>query len=384
MSATEGKPVRIALVDEGPQAKFAIDIMGAYCLLSEVSSLFTINADLNGQMITIDNNTIKFPFKDAKYDYVNGAVPGYSPSAVLPWVTSNPNQLYKGLKSTPFKRYFGAAKAGPKNNLGHSMVRVRFFIDPANRERAERIAGKKLPDDLFKANYNGETVQIGSNFAFANNLPPNASIWERIYNSGVNVSKLLLQRAAQYPGRKLYGADGRNLVKVNDGDGFIVKSKFQTDCSGGSFWILVNAGIVLPQGDAMWPPNTGYMRAYKNGWPSKIKLAPGIKAVPVPIDSVQPGDLILWDRNKDSNNHLLIYAGPGKKFDFGCDASCKKQQPLSGSHKQGSPPKGGYGAWRFVPDGTQAVAATSNDGAAAAPAAQGGQQTGSQQQPATT
>jgi hypothetical protein len=242
------------------------------------------------------------------------------------------------------------------------MIRVKFYIDPSRRADAEKKVGKSLPDDLFKPNYDGEVVDIGGTPSIADpGVTDNSSIWERIYDSGVRVSQLLLQRAAQNPNRKLYKA-GRNLKKTNE-NGFRVVSQLGTDCSAGAFWILVNAGIILPEGPAMWPPNTGYMRSWKNGWPPQLKLAPGIKAVPVPIQSVQPGDLILWDRNKDSDNHLLIYAGQGKKFDFGGDASVKKQQPIAGSHLSSSARGSSYyvysyGAWRFVSDSAPAAGAT--------------------------
>lgn len=353
-SSSQGRPVRCALVDNGPRHKWAIDIMGSYCLLDEVKDLFRIKAQKADKSVQIiDGQTVKFPFANKKYDYINNEIPGYSPSAVKEWITSN--CLYNGVKTSPFIRYFGECVAGPKKSSnGNSMIRVKFYIDESKREEAEKRVGKSLPDDLFKPNYSGAVINIGNVPSLAaSDIPQNGSIWERIYASGVNVSKLLLQRAAENPGITLY-KNGRNLQKTNQ-SGFSVVSAKGTDCSGGVFWILINAGLILPEGDAMWPPNTGYMRPYKNSWPPNLKLAPGIKVVSVPISNVQPGDLILWDRNKDSNNHLLIYAGPGKKFDFGGDASVKKQQPIAGSHLSTSPAGttyyvSSYAVWRFVPD----------------------------------
>lgn len=353
-SSTQGKPVRCTLVDNGPFHKWAIDVMGSFCLLDEVKDLFRIKAvKADGSAQVVDGNSLKFPFADKQYDYINGEIPGFSPTAIKSWL--NPNCLYNGVKTSPFKRYYGECKAGPKrSDNGHSMIRVKFYIDPTKRDEAEKKVGKKLPDDLFKPNYSGETVNIGGTPSYSSNeLVDNASIWERIYKSGVEISNLLVQRAAANPGVKLY-KNGRELKKSSE-NGLSVVSTAGTDCSAGAFWILVNAGLIEPTSLALSPPNTGYMRAYKNGWPSNLKLAAGIKVVPVSIENVQPGDLILWDRNKDSNNHLLIYAGPGKKFDFGNDAAIKKQQPVNGSHLSSSPQGStyyvySYAAWRFLPE----------------------------------
>lgn len=355
ISATQGKPVRCTLVDNGPFHKWAIDVMGSFCLLNEVKDLFKIKAVKADNSTLIVGDTVKFPFADKKYDYINGEIPGFSPEAVKSWVTSS--CLYNNVKTSPFKAYYGEVIAGPKRpDNGHSMIRVKFYIDPSKKEAAEKKIGKSLPDALFKPNYDGEVVDISETLTIANsNITDNSSIWERIYDSGVRISQLLRQRAAQNPGAPLYKV-GRNLVRSNDNN-FIVVSQKGTDCSGGAFWILVNAGIILPEGIAMGPPITGYMRSWKNGWPPELKLAPGIKAVPVPINSVQPGDLILWDRNKESNNHLMIYAGQGKAFDFGNENYVKAQQPVSRSHISSSPRGSNYyvysyGAWRFVATNT--------------------------------
>lgn len=343
-SSTEGRPIRINLVDDGPHSAFKLDVMGAYCLLNDVKDLFKIQAEGAGGWKNIDNNIIKFPFADGKYDYVNGEISGYSPDAVLKFREN----LYKNLEVSPFKRYLGTGRSGPKDGKGHSLVRVRFFIDPQNREKAEKLVKKTLPDELFKTNYQGETIDISPSFKIERNLllADNSSIAGRILNAGVKVSTYVKNSGEGYDqaGRDLQLASNKGLTD------FKYVSRHGTDCSSSVAWILAEAGLLdFGNRKVISPPGTGIWRQYKNSWPNKeLPLVKGLKGVPVPIEEAKAGDIILWDRNKPSNNHVLIYAGPGQVFDFGSTKSCNKQQPLARSHL--SNVSGGCWAWRIVQD----------------------------------
>lgn len=344
VSSTEGRPIRINLVDDGPHSAFKLDVMGAYCLLDEVKDLFKIQAQDKDGWKLINNTTIKFPFATARYDYVKGEIPGYSPAAMLEFRKN----LYNNREVSPFKRYLGTGRSGPKNSKGQSMVRVRFFIDPKNREKAEKLVKKALPADLYKTNYEGEVVNISTDFKLERNLlmTDNSTISGRILNAGVKVSNYIKNS------KEGYDQNGRDLILASKKGISDLKyvSKHGTDCSSSITWILAEAGVV-DFGDKSYisPPHTGLWRKFKNSWPnSALPLAAGLKGIPVPINEVKPGDIILWDRNKESNNHVLIYAGPGQVFDFGNDKSCNKQQPLARSHM--SDVSGGCWAWRIVQD----------------------------------
>jgi hypothetical protein len=161
ISTSTAIPVRCALVDNGPFNKWAIDVMGAFCLLDEFKNLFRIRATrvTDNTRHTI-GDTIKFPFADKKYDYINGEILGYSPSAILDWI--DPRKGYKVLTNSPFRGdYSGECINGPKHpRTKNSMIRVKFYIDPSNREAAEQTVGKILPDDLFKPNYTEESLDV--------------------------------------------------------------------------------------------------------------------------------------------------------------------------------------------------------------------------------
>lgn len=343
-SSTEGRPIRINLVDDGPHSAFKLDVMGAYCLLDDVKDLFKIQAQDSSGWKNIDNDKIKFPFASGKYDYVNGEISGYSPEAVLMFRKN----LYKNVESSPFKRYLGTGRSGPKDSKGHSLVRVRFFIDPKNREKAEKLVKKTLPEELFKTNYQGGTVDISPSFKLEKNLlmSDNSLISGSILTAGIKVSSYVSLSGEGYDqnGRDLIPASKKGLSD------FKYVSRHGTDCSGGVTWILAEAGLLdFGAKTVISPPGTGIWRQYKNSWPNTaLPLAKGLKGIPVPIEEVKPGDIILWDRNKPSNNHVLIYAGPGQVFDFGSDKSCNKIQPLSRSHL--SDVSGGCWAWRIVQD----------------------------------
>ena len=355
-SSNEGRVLRINMVDDGPN-DFKLDLIGAYCLLDEVKDLFTITAVKGRNSTIIGKDEITFPFASKRYDYVNGEISGYSPEKVL---------SYGKRKADPlFTNYHMTVKAGPKTKTGHPLVRVRFFIDPKNREKAEKLVKKKLPDELFKTNYQGETVQIQPVVpSFSTNELANKEIVDRITAAGAKISSYLIRTGQKYnnSGRGLMKAEIKRLNSSNPTVNEIVKregfkwvSKNGTDCSGGVSWILAEAGL-LDLGDKknFWPPHTGDWKNYKNSWPKELPLAKGYKGIPVPIAEAQPGDIVLWDRNKSSMNHLIIKApqpdnkkGDSFIFNFG-ETGCRKQQPQSGSHL--SKVSGGCWAWRIVPD----------------------------------
>lgn len=139
-SQTEGKAFRIKLVDEGPwhvnknSGLWILDIMSAFAMLDENQGTFSISAK---GIPDLYSSEYKFPFANAKYDYLNGIIPGYSPDAELGWNI----QQTKKLDLT-----------GNKVNGLVGKCRVKFFIDPSHKAKAEEICGKTLPDDLFTCN----------------------------------------------------------------------------------------------------------------------------------------------------------------------------------------------------------------------------------------
>lgn len=332
ISATEGKVIRVKMVDEGPVHKVAIDIMGAFCMLDSYKDIFSVYGKINGKNETIDNTTYKFPFASAGYDYINGEIPGYGPTQML--------ELRKNVKiNTAFSKYGGSTKGGATNNVGHAITRVRFFIDQSHKEAAEKVIGHPLPEDIFKTNYDGEIVQltpVGMGAPLTN--VDNSTLAGRIINAGIKVGQYCHNNGFKY------SWDGRTLNTAPAGSGMAVVAKSSTDCSAGVWWILAEAGFLKkPTG---WPPNTVFFR--KN---FSSSLVDGISVVEVSINQIQPGDIILWDRGRSQGNHIAIYSGPGKCFDFGSTKRIGSIQPVNKGLDDKSA-IAGRKVWRVVPAGT--------------------------------
>ena len=90
----------------------------------------------NGEKIEIiGKGELTFPYASKRYDYINGEIADYSPEKIL--------KYGKRIATPLYTNYSLSVKAGPKTKAGHPLVRVRFFIDPKNREKAEKLVNKK-------------------------------------------------------------------------------------------------------------------------------------------------------------------------------------------------------------------------------------------------
>lgn len=164
ISNDKAKVLKIRVVDVGLNYDSPyLDIMGAFCVINSHRDIFKIVAKRNGDNI-IDGSKIAFLFQDCNYDYVKGEIVGYGPESVYKKFYPSSNELFKNTTSVfkedkKFFRYTGGTKGGPKKSNkskhipGASQLRVRFFIHPSAKEKAEKIIGQPLPEELMKVNY---------------------------------------------------------------------------------------------------------------------------------------------------------------------------------------------------------------------------------------
>lgn len=310
---TTGKAYKIKIVDEGPfsleSTKYGslwkIDVMGAFTMLTENKGLFNnLMGKYHGNYANLDNINFIFPFKDSSYDIMKGEIAGYTPEAVIKIANGDmaTSAILPGKinKSTELISSYGCDK---------EICRVKFYIEPEHRAEAESICGKKLPDDLFKTN---GTYGMNAPIVSFNSLPPDAGILEKITYAGALVNQNVISRGL------VYGNCG-GYMKNAEG---IIVTKNKIDCASGVNVILANAGIIdilraqseRAQSNTVW---------YRGNW---LKyLMPGYTATQVPPEQVAPGDVILYDRGRDSYNHAYIYMGSGKAFDYGSGVG--KPQP---------------------------------------------------------
>ena len=312
-SGVSGKAFRIKIVDEGPHPPYCysskglwkIDIIGAFCMLTENQSLFNIYGKNASGSVPIDNVNYVFPFKDAKYDILTGEISGYTPEAILEIIDKN--QVHENKKI--FSSYFG-------NPVGSGAVRVKFYIEPAHRSQAEKIVGKPLPDDFFKTNGN---YVAGLNSSAI--VPQDGSIGALIRQAAIMVGNYCNTNNINY------GSIGGYIKRP---DGLVIGSGRNIDCASGINCILATAGI-FTYSPGEYYGNTAWWRS--GGHLSKI--SPGYTATKVfagdtiPKDILQPGDIILYDRGRPYDNHLSLYMGPGERADFGNPDSARSIQPLA-------------------------------------------------------
>ncbi|MBR4890647.1 MAG: hypothetical protein IKU15_05100 [Clostridia bacterium] len=342
-SGTSGKAFRIKMVDEGPVGQYAtvkggknaglwkIDIIGAFCMLTENQSLFNVYGTMNGKKVSIDNTTLSFPFKDSKYDILTGEIPNYTPEAMLKY--RQDGQVNANVKMvTP---YYG-------HPVGNDTVcRVRFYVDPAHRAEAEQICGKTLPEELFKTNGNYTAAVEGG----INMVPGDGSVSSAIRAAAVMVSNYCVSNGFSY------GAIGGYVQKP---DGLIIDRGRTIDCASGINCILATAGVLQFKngeyfGNTAWWRSGGHLS----------KLCPGVTATKVhsgptvDVNQLCCGDVLLYDRNRDMNNHLSLYISPTEKTDFGSDSQVKKVQPQSKSITKSAAAAGAANivVWRFTKTG---------------------------------
>lgn len=316
-SNTSGKAIRIKLVSFGPMHEGPrFDIMPAFCLAKGNAEVFKITALSKGRDTVVDGTNLKFMFADCPYDWKKGEVIGYGPATLKQKLFGPSGKSFD--QSKVWRGYTGGTVGGPTGIHGFSVVRVRFFIEPGHKEKAEKILKCPIPDELLKTNYEEGTLALPSvttvNSQMAN--VDNSTIAGMIVNAGLKVGNYCLSRGLGY------NQDRRTprAARAGDTSGMKVVAD-ATDCSAGVWWILGEAGIINPKyySSAVGTPSwRGKLTKYFN---------PGFDMVQVDINNIQPGDIILWDRGKPSNNHVAIYASAGKCFDFGSDERVKAPQP---------------------------------------------------------
>lgn len=315
-SNTSGKAIRIKLVSFGPMHEGPrFDIMPAFCLAKGNAEVFKITALAKGRNTVIDGTNLKFMFADCPYDWKKGEVIGYGPATLKQKLFGSGKSFDQ---SKVWRGYTGGTVGGPTGINGFSVVRVRFFIEPGHKEKAEKILGCSIPDELMKTNYEEGTLALPdvsmANLQMAN--VDNSTIAGMIVNAGLRVGNYCSTRGLGYN----QSMRTPHAAKAGDTSGLKVVAN-ATDCSAGVWWILGEAGIINPRYYSSAPSTVG--------WRDKLTkfFNPGFDMVQIDINNIQAGDIILWDRGKSSNNHVAIYASPGKCFDFGNNERVKAPQP---------------------------------------------------------
>lgn len=168
----------------------------------------------------------------------------------------------------------------------------------------------------------------------------------RILNAGIKVGQYCNANKLTYD----QGDRALKAAPAGSGMSYIPRNNHGTDCSAGTWWILSEAGLI--KNPTSWPINT---TGYRTN-PGKY-LTDGYIATEVPIENIQPGDIIMWDRGKNENNHVAIFASMGKCFDFGGRGTVPKLQPVNKGLVDSSA-VAGRRVWRISSAGAVAASPT--------------------------
>ena len=227
-SASSGKVILCKVVDYGPEG--IVDLMGAYCSLSELSSLFKVTG-LNGDGGAKWRETnAKFICADKSYNHITGEISGYGPEEV------KAKKNKEGDPAALFKTFTVSPPAGDK-------FFVRFFVDPSWREKAEKAVGHSLPDDFCKQKSGGNTgtgsgalITGTSTINMNYNVSGNLSALEKEilskpikFTNAVYPHKILPQKQVK-TGKTVWGGKRTKLsqlvkAKVPDGYPLMVEAK---------------------------------------------------------------------------------------------------------------------------------------------------------------
>ena len=160
----------------------------------------------------------------------------------------------------------------------------------------------------------------------------------RIMNAGIKIGQYCSSHGFKYNNgdRALKQAAAGNNIS------YVPKHESGTDCSGGVWWIMAEAGLLKNPLNPYPINTTGYRTDFSS------HLADGYKAVEVSVETIQPGDIIMWDRNLGSMNHVAIYASQGKCFNFG-KKSVPRLQPVNKGLVDSSAKS--RRVWRIMPAG---------------------------------
>ena len=162
ISNTESKVLKIKIVDNcAEHTEPRLDIMPSFCLINSHRDIFSITGSRKGKN-KIDGSKIAFLFQDCNYDYINGEIVGYGPENVYKKFYPYSSKLFEDSKSIlNYNKVFlgmdGKTVGGPKSKrvergliIEHSLVKVRFFIDPSAKEQAEKQAEKEFRRQCLK------------------------------------------------------------------------------------------------------------------------------------------------------------------------------------------------------------------------------------------
>ena len=285
-----------------------LDTMAAILLTPGFESVVTLQNTKYGML---NSDQLYFPWKNQKYDYKNGQIPGYSPSQLMGLGLSDSAKRVSLMAAFTWKSHY---KAGSQQ---HAVARGRFFIDAKDKEQAKAII-PNLPDDFFQTNYaEGAIGYFGSSV----DLSEVGEASEKIKIMANTIAGII---ADAYTTKNPYYYGNGEFISAQQGAPYKYISRNHTlDCDSYVDWVLTEAGIKQgPAGNisgrlkaSQWSPNI--LNRY---------IMPGYKAIDLGTDPTKavPGDILIF--GKGESHHAAIFS----------------------SLKNGALEEYGMGNWRYV------------------------------------
>lgn len=278
------------------------DIMTSLLLLNDFSEIcYFSSKELN---TVVNQGDLSFPWASAGYNYKKGQIPGYGPQGI-----ANLGLIFESKAGTQIPGGHAMFKTkGLTNDRSHHVARVRFFVDPENRDKAKSII-PNLPEDFFQTNYADKGTAYFNTATLSNYLSVGALIEDYAFK---------IMRYGQYlknQGKPMSWGTCGLRKEANQGatvgsgkNSYYIPAYRSTggkcNCDAFVNWVLLESGVTNSTSIHNKYNAKDWTAAAING-----QLNAGYSAIKVPdITQATPGDILVYDY-KDGNDggHCAIF-----------------------------------------------------------------------------
>lgn len=287
-----------------------LDINIALLLTNDFSEIATINSkELNE---TVNQGNLVFPWASSSYNYKKAQIPGYGPKGI-----AELGLVYESKLGTIINgdRLVFKTKA-LTDNKEHHIARVRFFVDPENKDIAKSVI-PNLPDEFFQTNYSDRATAF---FTAASDASQYSSVGFAIVDKSQQIMMnavgkgyvYAIENGVQKGSPILQAAPaGRTLKYMAIAKPYT--STIYVDCDSFVNWALLEAGLTT---------NTNLHNGKAGEWTTQKvaqSLEPGYKAIEISnITQAEPGDILIYGKGV---SHAAVFdkleGGSIKGYSFG-------------------------------------------------------------------
>lgn len=327
VSVSQGRALRVKVVDSSGNTGYqgslnnsggwnysydVLDTMAAVLLSSDFKDVAVFN---NTKYGILNGDELYFPWKDKRYNYRTGTIPGYSVTELQNLGLEATDHTVGATASLGWKSHY---TVGQQHN---AVARGRFFAEQTDRDKILRVI-PEMPNDFFVTNYTEGAV---ANYNTSIDLSQYSSISAAI----ADTAKKIFSEYINYPNPQShplhYIHADVGLTRVGDNFPKYIPQN-GINCDAFVNWVLLEAGVTN---------DTGFGdRTTASDWSANnlsTILIPGYKVVSFQdISQAEAGDILVYI---SPNSHCAIFDrlenGSVKGYGMGTEskASGEKSMP---------------------------------------------------------